>query len=76
MDRCRWRGRDCAFKRIEFDCDVECMQREIATRETLLRVLAKLNPAHGSLEELMQQEYDVFPILAVVVSPDNGPGGD
>jgi len=28
IDRCRWNDQDCAFKRIEFDCDIMALDRE------------------------------------------------
>jgi hypothetical protein len=38
-DRCTWQGYDCVFKRVEFQEDLEVMEREIRQREKLLRAL-------------------------------------
>jgi serine/threonine protein kinase len=68
VDRCRWNDQDCAFKRIEFDCDIKAIGREIKSRENLLAVpelhcQAKLEDAN----EIMERRFNAIPILAVVV---------
>jgi serine/threonine protein kinase len=64
VDRCRWKDQDCAFKRIEFDCDVGGIDREIKSREKLL---AALSP-HCEANKIMAQRFNVVPILAVVIT--------
>lgn len=64
VDRCLWRGRDCVFKRIEFDVDVEPIDREIKARERLIATMDSIHPeVYG---DVMQQQFNVIPILAVV----------
>jgi serine/threonine protein kinase len=73
VDRCRWKDQDCAFKRIEFDCDIKAIGREIKSRETLLAVpdlhcQAKLEDAN----KIMERRFNVIPILAIVVVEQDG----
>lgn len=67
IDRCRWKDQDCAFKRIEFDSDVEGIDREIKTRESLLRVITSQGEAKVDKNKIMERQFNVIPILAVVV---------
>ncbi|KAK3377608.1 hypothetical protein B0H63DRAFT_561744 [Podospora didyma] len=39
-DRCVWKGKTCVSKRIEFDEDIEIIEREVRTRESLIRAAA------------------------------------
>ncbi|KAK2598140.1 hypothetical protein QQS21_005691 [Conoideocrella luteorostrata] len=42
-DRCTWNNnQDCVFKRIEFDVDVEVIEDEIQTRETLIYAMGQM----------------------------------
>lgn len=68
IDRCRWKDDDCAFKRIEFDCDVEGIEREIKTRETLLQAL---DLPFEAANKIMEERFCVLPMLAVVVDGNN-----
>lgn len=61
-DRCVWKGLDCVFKRIEFDEDLAIIEREIRTRETLVRALKQSTDP----EATMQSRFHILPILAVV----------
>lgn len=45
VDRCVWKSRDCVFKRIEFDCDLQAINREIKAREQLMESM------HLSIED-------------------------
>lgn len=63
-DRCTWQGNDCVFKRVEFQEDLEVMEREIRQREKLLRALDE-DPKTGFTT--MQSRFHVVPILAVVL---------
>jgi len=67
IDRCRWDGQDCAFKRIEFDCDVKAIDREIKSRENLLEALDLHCQANEDANKIMEHRFNVIPILAVVV---------
>ena len=72
VDRCRWRDRDCAFKRIEFDCDVKAIDREIKSREVFLEALE--HSQAQTIErrnELMERRFNVVPIIAVVIVTEN-----
>jgi len=64
-DRCVWEGRECVFKRIEFDCDVEVVGEEIRARETLIAAMALGMGA--DVEGEMLRRFRVVPILAVVI---------
>lgn len=72
IDRCRLNGQDCAFKRIEFDCDVKAIDREIKSRENLLKALNLHCEAGKDPNSIMEQRFNVIPILAVVVIEQDG----
>ncbi|CAH0043724.1 unnamed protein product [Clonostachys solani] len=63
-DRCTWEGIECVFKRVEFQEDLEAMEREIRQREKLLRALDE-DPKTGFTT--IQSRFHVLPILAVVL---------
>ncbi|KFG79448.1 hypothetical protein MANI_014051 [Metarhizium anisopliae] len=65
-DRCTWNDQDCVFKRIEFDVDVEVIEDEIQTRETLIHAMGPM-PATQTNNE-MASRFCLVPILAVVVA--------
>ncbi|KID82924.1 alpha-L-fucosidase [Metarhizium guizhouense ARSEF 977] len=65
-DRCTWSGQDCVFKRIEFDVDVEVIDGEIQTRETLIHAMGPV-PA-TQINNEMARRFCLVPILAVVVA--------
>jgi hypothetical protein len=67
VDRCRWNGQDCAFKRIEFDCDVQAIERKIKSREKLLELLDLHCQAIEDANRIIEHRFNVLPILAVVV---------
>lgn len=62
-DRCLWKGKECVFKRIEFDVDVRTITREIQAREKLLTALGSVTNPNIT----MLQQFSVVPILAVVI---------
>lgn len=64
VDRCLWQGRDCVFKRVEFDCDVKLLDREITVREKLM---ATMNLNLEDSWHALDQRFSVMPILAVVL---------
>ncbi|KAH8761811.1 hypothetical protein F5882DRAFT_453524 [Hyaloscypha sp. PMI_1271] len=72
IDRCRWNDQDCAFKRIEFDCDIEAIDREIKSRENLLKALDLHCEANKDPNRIMEQRFNAIPILAVVVMEQGG----
>ena len=57
-DTCIWKGPNCVYKQVEFDEDIWRLQREISSREKLLRYFGHEAPL---------SEYGVCPILAIVV---------
>lgn len=65
VDRCLWEGRDCVYKRIEFDVDVEQIDREIEIRENLRRALDNIHIE--KCDDVGEQRFNVIPILAVVL---------
>lgn len=65
VDRCVWRGRDCVFKRIEFDVDSKHIDREIKARENLRAAMDNLHIE--DCDDVMEQRFNVIPILAVVL---------
>jgi serine/threonine protein kinase len=67
VDRCRWNGRDCAFKIIEFDCDVQAIDREIKSREKLLEHPDLHCQTIEDANKIIKHRFNVLPILAVVV---------
>jgi hypothetical protein len=67
IDRCRWNGQDCAFKRIEFDCDVEAIDREIKSRETLLELPDLHCQTIEDANKIIEHRFNFLPILAIVV---------
>ncbi|KAL5313674.1 hypothetical protein ACEPPN_018095 [Leptodophora sp. 'Broadleaf-Isolate-01'] len=67
VDKCRWNDQDCAFKRIEFDCDIKAIDREIKSRERLLEVPDLHCLANEDANQIMEHRFNVIPILAVVV---------
>jgi serine/threonine protein kinase len=67
VDRCRWNGQDCAFKRIEFDCDVQAIEREIKSSEKLLELPELCCQTIEDANKIMEHRFNVLPILAVVV---------
>ncbi|PVH78539.1 hypothetical protein DL98DRAFT_656088 [Cadophora sp. DSE1049] len=65
VDRCVWKNRDCVFNRIEFDVDIEAIDREIKAREKLI---AAMDGTHSiDYDDLMQRHFNVIPILAVIL---------
>ncbi|KAH7309079.1 hypothetical protein B0I35DRAFT_482812 [Stachybotrys elegans] len=62
-DRCVWNAIDCVFKLIEFSEDVEVIEREVRTREMLLKAMSEAPGADSS----MQKRFHILPILAVVL---------
>ncbi|OAQ61605.1 alpha-L-fucosidase [Pochonia chlamydosporia 170] len=78
-DRCTWDNRDCVFKRIDFDFDVEGVQNEIQIHETLSRYITKhFFPtyhyfriiASEQIEDYMGRHFCLVPILAVVTATE------
>ncbi|KAK0111711.1 hypothetical protein ONS95_002054 [Cadophora gregata] len=69
VDRCMWKNRECVFKRIEFNVDIQAIDREIKVREQLMAVMDKTSSMDQ--EDLMQQNYHVVPILAVVLHQES-----
>ncbi|TWU73788.1 hypothetical protein ED733_004075 [Metarhizium rileyi] len=65
-DRCTWNDQDCVFKRIEFDVDVEVIEDEIQTRETLIHAMGRI-PATQINGEMVRR-FCLVPILAVVIA--------
>lgn len=65
-DRCSSRGRDCVFKRIEFDVDIEVIEAEIRCREMLYRAMTGVSSA--CFAEEMEARFCLVPILAVVLA--------
>lgn len=72
IHRCRWNDQDCAFKWIEFDCDIEAIDREIKSRENLLKDLDLHCEANKDPNRIMEQRFNAIPILAVVVMEQGG----
>ena len=68
VDKCRWNGQDCAFKRIEFDCDVKAIDREIQSRERLLEALGLHYKDTENANKIIEKRFNAVPILAVVVT--------
>ena len=78
-DRCVWRGRDCVFKRIEFDVDVAGIAAEIRAREGLRAAILSSSSSLLSasavagldldldLDAEMMRQFCVVPVLAVVI---------
>lgn len=64
-DRCNWNNQDCVFKRIEFDVDIEVIETEIQTRETLINSMNKIPTEQVNTE--MARRFCLVPILAVVI---------
>jgi hypothetical protein len=67
-DRCVWRGRDCVFKRIEFDVDIKGMAREIRAREALIEAMGSSLGEGVDVGLEMTRQFLVTPILAVVLA--------
>ena len=67
VDRCRWDGQDCAFKSIEFDCDIKAIEREIKSRKNLLELPDLQSQTIEDANRIMEHRFNVLPILAVVV---------
>jgi serine/threonine protein kinase len=67
VDRCHWNCQDCAFKRIEFDCDVQAIEREIKSRDKLLELPDLYCQTIEDANKIMERRFNVLPILAVVV---------
>ncbi|KAL2015341.1 hypothetical protein VTK56DRAFT_5785 [Thermocarpiscus australiensis] len=65
-DRCLWRGQDCVSKRIEFDVDIESIEKEISIRERLVDAMGPL-PRDIDINAEMINRFLVVPILAVVI---------
>ncbi|AEO63806.1 4307be2c-d19c-4148-a90c-d2ac654b26b5 [Thermothielavioides terrestris] len=65
-DRCVWRGRDCVFKRIEFDVDIMPIAQEIRAREALIEAIGPVG-SDADLNVEMTNRFSVVPILAVVI---------
>lgn len=67
-DYCLWHDRQCVFKRIEFDCDVESHENDIRTREAIIRCIES-DPGNASEDPdyVMESLFHVVPILAVVL---------
>ncbi|OIW33772.1 hypothetical protein CONLIGDRAFT_191406 [Coniochaeta ligniaria NRRL 30616] len=64
-DRCTWHGKDCVFKRIEFDVDIKPIMTEIRIRESLINAIGSAGPADANAE--MLRRFLVVPVLAVVI---------
>ncbi|KAJ6788419.1 hypothetical protein PWT90_07343 [Aphanocladium album] len=75
-DRCSWEGRECVFKRIEFDLDVGIVADEIRAREAALQALRGIRCCDGRAagkrddadKDMMRRFFSLVPILAVVVA--------
>ncbi|KID93237.1 Protein kinase-like domain protein, partial [Metarhizium majus ARSEF 297] len=65
-DRCTWNDQDSVFKRIEFDVDVEVIEDEIQTRETLIHAMGPMPVTQTNNE--MARRFRLVPILAVVLA--------
>lgn len=63
IDTCVWEGKNCIYKQILFDENVQRMKREINTRETLLQHFRLTDH-----EEL--SKHGICPVLAIVVDGD------
>lgn len=67
VDRCRWNGQDCAFKRIVFECDVKAIERGIKSREKSLELPELHCQTIEDVNKIMEHRFNVLPVLAVVV---------
>lgn len=66
VDRCSWQSKDCVFKRIEFDCDIQMIDREIKSREQTIGTLKSENCPN--IKGVMEDRFRTIPVLAVVVA--------
>ncbi|KAM5361269.1 hypothetical protein ACJZ2D_013218 [Fusarium nematophilum] len=64
-DRCTWRGKDCVFKRIEFNVDIKPITQEIRIRETLINAMGPAGAVDVNAE--MTRRFLVVPVLTVVI---------
>ncbi|KAK1768690.1 hypothetical protein QBC33DRAFT_355901 [Phialemonium atrogriseum] len=64
-DRCTWHGKDCVFKRIEFNVDIKPIMKEIRIRETLIDAIGPVGIADVNAE--ITRRFLVVPVLAVVI---------
>lgn len=65
-DHCTWNDQHCVFKRIEFDVDIEVIESEIQTRETLIHAMGRM-PATQINGEMVRR-FCLVPVLAVVIA--------
>ena len=63
VDICKWNGKSCLYKQLEFDGLIPQMRREISSREAICDHFSGITPAQLSA-------LGVTPILAVVVHGD------
>ncbi|KAK3941737.1 hypothetical protein QBC46DRAFT_448404 [Diplogelasinospora grovesii] len=72
-DRCTWHGKDCVFKRIEFDVDIEPIATEIRIRETLMDAIGPVGNSIADVNAEMTRRFLVVPVLAVVIGINSKP---
>ncbi|KAH6677018.1 hypothetical protein F5X68DRAFT_37964 [Plectosphaerella plurivora] len=71
-DHCQWNGKQCVFKRIEFDADVPAFERAIRNREKLIACLESDGQVEGGdVYVEMERRFNVVPIHAVVIKDDD-----
>ncbi|KAH7374637.1 hypothetical protein B0T11DRAFT_2203 [Plectosphaerella cucumerina] len=74
-DHCHWNGKQCVFKRIEFDADVPAFERAIRNREKLIACLESDDGgqavAGADVYAEMERRFNVVPIHAVVIKDDD-----
>lgn len=64
-DRCTWKGKDCVFKRIEFDVDIRVITEEIRSREALIDAIGA--GGNTNVDDEMTRRFQLVPVLAVVI---------
>jgi hypothetical protein len=64
-DRCSWKGKDCVFKRIEFDVDIRVITEEIRSREALIDAIG--TGGNANVGDEMTRRFQLAPVLAVVI---------
>ncbi|KIJ31132.1 hypothetical protein M422DRAFT_61682 [Sphaerobolus stellatus SS14] len=74
IDHCLWNGRECVYKRIEFDVDIEHIEREIRTREAIIGCIEGEIVGENREHEMIRR-FNIMLILAVVTKGKE-PGQD
>ncbi len=78
VNRCAWRGVNCAFKRVKSDRDVAKYERDIRARETLMDDMEEEEDAAASADDHnreMLAQFRVVPIIAVARGDKDSPWG-